>query len=252
MSTSFGKIVLRDQTFLEVEAFGVSGSVKLIPQLDGDMGDIAIDDPGQIDLLISLLEIARDHVWKSEEFFQAFYGRELGTFTSHKKDLSDLGGDYLSCAIENMKSIGKEPPQEALKRHRQNRPEAAMGFDKEIQKAVEADGEKLRQLTGEDHRPSFEDYADSEDYCPNCGGEGVVYCCQDEIGCVDPEGGCDWCQPRKPDAPLDDENHSGGWEECKTCRGSGFSGRGTGYDDVCGECGGLKRFPVSSNDGASK
>jgi hypothetical protein len=40
--------------------------------------------------------------------------------------------------------------------------------------------------------------------CPNCGGEGYIYCCEDEIGCVDPEGGCDlcmrrcdWCNPRK-------------------------------------------------------
>lgn len=39
--------------------------------------------------------------------------------------------------------------------------------------------------------------------CPNCGGDGVVYMCEDEIGCVDPEGGCDlcerrcdWCKPR--------------------------------------------------------
>lgn len=30
---------------------------------------------------------------------------------------------------------------------------------------------------------------------------------------------------------------------CTVCGGSGFSGRGTGYDDVCGECGGLKYFP---------
>jgi hypothetical protein len=46
---------------------------------------------------------------------------------------------------------------------------------------------------------------DIDDTCPNCGGEGVVYCCQDEIGCVDPESGCnlcerrcDWCRPRPP------------------------------------------------------
>jgi hypothetical protein len=25
-------------------------------------------------------------------------------------------------------------------------------------------------------------------------------------------------------------------EECKTCGGTGFSGRGTGYDDVCEDC----------------
>jgi len=28
--------------------------------------------------------------------------------------------------------------------------------------------------------------------------------------------------------------------ECKTCFGSGFSGYGTGYDDVCSNCGGQK------------
>lgn len=59
---------------------------------------------------------------------------------------------------------------------------------------------------------SNDDYdGHDEDCCPNCGGEGVVYNCQDEIGCVDPESGCDlcerrcdWCQPRRkprfPDA----------------------------------------------------
>lgn len=30
-----------------------------------------------------------------------------------------------------------------------------MGWDREMQKALEADGEKLRQMTGEDHRPHF-------------------------------------------------------------------------------------------------
>lgn len=28
--------------------------------------------------------------------------------------------------------------------------------------------------------------------------------------------------------------------ECSVCGGSGFSGYGTGYDAVCGNCGGLK------------
>ena len=53
--------------------------------------------------------------------------------------------------------------------------------------------------------------------------------------------------------PCDEDcpNHPG-WEDCKTCGGSGFSERGTGYDDVCGECGGLKRFPVSQDDEAGK
>jgi hypothetical protein len=80
-----------------------------------------------------------------------------------------------------------------------------MGFDKEMQKALEADGDKLRQLTGEDHGPTFGDYHDDfEEECPNCGGEGVIYCCEDEIGCVDPESGCDlcerrcdWCNPKR-------------------------------------------------------
>lgn len=47
------------------------------------------------------------------------------------------------------------------------------------------------------------DYDPSDDYCPNCGGEGVVYMCVSEYACVDPEGGCDlcerrcdWCRPR--------------------------------------------------------
>jgi len=49
------------------------------------------------------------------------------------------------------------------------------------------------------------DEHDYDDVCPNCGGKGVIYVCQDEIGCIDPEGGCDlcerrcdWCQPKKP------------------------------------------------------
>jgi hypothetical protein len=113
MSTTYGKVILRDHGFLEVEAFGVSGAVKLVPE---GAGEIAINDPGQIDKLISLLEIARDHVWHADRFYQAFYGRELGTFTSYKKNLSDLDGAYLEAAVECMRAIGKEPPMEALKR----------------------------------------------------------------------------------------------------------------------------------------
>ncbi len=51
--------------------------------------------------------------------------------------------------------------------------------------------------------PDFDDEYDGD--CPNCGGEGVIYMCLDEIGCIDPEDGCDmcarrcdWCQPRRP------------------------------------------------------
>jgi hypothetical protein len=32
--------------------------------------------------------------------------------------------------------------------------------------------------------------------------------------------------------------------DCRVCGGSGFSGRGTGYDDVCSECGGQRLMPI--------
>jgi hypothetical protein len=38
-----------------------------------------------------------------------------------------------------------------------------------------------------------------------------------------------------PDEPLVD---------CPVCGGSGFSGYGSGYDDVCGECGGQRQMPA--------
>ncbi|MCJ8518976.1 fructose/tagatose bisphosphate aldolase [Pseudorhizobium tarimense] len=68
-----------------------------------------------------------------------------------------------------------------------------MIFDKEMQKALEADGEYLRQMTGEDHGPYFID-DDSED-CWNCGGEGFVSECIDGC-CEDAESGCDLCTRR--------------------------------------------------------
>lgn len=45
-------------------------------------------------------------------------------------------------------------------------------FDLEMQRALEADGEKLRQLTGEDHGPYF--LGETEVYvpCPRCDGLG--------------------------------------------------------------------------------
>lgn len=41
-----------------------------------------------------------------------------------------------------------------------------MAFTQEMRRALEADGEKLRQLTGEDHGPEF------LLTCPECEGEG--------------------------------------------------------------------------------
>jgi hypothetical protein len=69
-------------------------------------------------------------------------------------------------------------------------------FDKEMQKALEADGEKLRQMTGEDHGPYFFNFEEEDAECWDCGGEGVVYDCFEEWACVDPESGCDECMRR--------------------------------------------------------
>lgn len=35
--------------------------------------------------------------------------------------------------------------------------------------------------------------------------------------------------------------------DCAQCGGSGFNGRGTGYDDVCSECGGQRYMPVGQS-----
>lgn len=44
---------------------------------------------------------------------------------------------------------------------------------------------------------------ETDDDCPNCGGDGFVSSCFEEWACVDPEGGCDecmrrcdWCHPK--------------------------------------------------------
>jgi len=73
-----------------------------------------------------------------------------------------------------------------------------MTFTKEMQAALVADGEKLKQLTGEDHGPVFlveciccdgsgecpecdgtglEDGRDGPDHCPLCGGCGACPDC---------------------------------------------------------------------------
>jgi hypothetical protein len=47
-------------------------------------------------------------------------------------------------------------------------------FSKEMMAALEADGEKLRQLTGEDHGPVF--LTDARFIpCEHCGSEGRIY-----------------------------------------------------------------------------
>lgn len=46
-------------------------------------------------------------------------------------------------------------------------------FTKEMQRALEADGNKLRDLTGEDHGPYFDDLRDYET-CAVCNGFGTI------------------------------------------------------------------------------
>jgi hypothetical protein len=80
MSTEYGRIVLRDGRTLAVEAFGMSGTVKLITVPSGaavlsngttvlpdpKVIELPIDGAAKIDSLITLLEIARDHVWDTD------------------------------------------------------------------------------------------------------------------------------------------------------------------------------------------
>lgn len=55
-------------------------------------------------------------------------------------------------------------------------------MDKEMIRALQADGEKLRHLTGEEHGPKFR--------CDDC--DGLV---SDDGFSIDPEKCCFWCQP---------------------------------------------------------
>ena len=62
--------------------------------------------------------------------------------------------------------------------------------------------DKREELSMEQDVPSadFDEAWDSRDYllddCWNCGGEGYVANCQDEIACMYPEDGCDLCMQR--------------------------------------------------------
>ena len=56
----------------------------------------------------------------------------------------------------------------------------------------------------------FDDFDDTSEGCPNCGGDGVIYMCFSEYACFDPEGGCDlcerrcdWCRPKKVELDPD-------------------------------------------------
>jgi hypothetical protein len=91
--------------------------------------------------------------------------------------------------------------------------DGSMGLDyppssEEMQAALEADGEKLRQLTGEDHGPEFlqDDPPQQWCVCSACGGSGVevfrvtVY-----------EHGCGFPHDDSDERPCGKCNGHGGW-----------------------------------------
>jgi hypothetical protein len=79
-----------------------------------------------------------------------------------------------------------------------------MPWDKEMMNALMADGEKLRQLTGNDHGPYFDDPPEIWLDCPECGGEGGW-----EQHCRVYEHGCGFAH--------DDSE----WRVCHVCNGTG-------------------------------
>ena len=62
-----------------------------------------------------------------------------------------------------------------------------MTWDREMMRALEADGEKLRQMTGEDHGPLW------LETCQNCDGAGVTFhrVAVYEAGCAFPHDDTD-------------------------------------------------------------
>lgn len=85
MSTSYGKIRLRDGRCLSIEAYGTTNVVKLECDSDGPyvggaagaftpVSEIAIDSIDALDRLVAALEQARDHCWpKVIPFTPEFY-----------------------------------------------------------------------------------------------------------------------------------------------------------------------------------
>ena len=74
--------------------------------------------------------------------------------------------------------------------------------------------------------------------CPTCGSDDVAVYKYDH-GWQHVE--CDKCHylgPGEGSAEAAIQSHNE--RPCAACGGSGFSGRGTGYDDVCAECGGQR------------
>ncbi len=91
-------------------------------------------------------------------------------------------------------------------------------MNREMMQALEADGEKLRQLTGEDHGPVF--LSDLPAPCPECGGDGGF-----------------------------EEAGSGKWSVCTFCDGTGDveSEETVGLKDLDERCG--DEFPEPRDPG---
>lgn len=96
-----------------------------------------------------------------------------------------------------------------------------MNFDREMQRALEADGEKLRQLTGEDQGPEF--WFD----CDVCGGEGHIL---ETIHVY--EAGCGFSHPDVYSKP------------CTVCNGTGGYISEADGDDICAVTEGQRGDPA--------
>lgn len=84
-----------------------------------------------------------------------------------------------------------------------------MTWDREMQAALEADGEKLRQLTGEDHGPYFDVALEPPQHwftCDDCGGSGVY-----AVRVTVYEHGCGFPHDDTDERPCERCGGEGGW-----------------------------------------
>jgi len=93
--------------------------------------------------------------------------------------------------------------------------------------------------------------------CPDCKGSGYVHHAPCSIPECDHEDACPTCQgsgkvPKAARKVECGECQGEGRIVCARCVGSGFSGHGTGYDDVCSECGGLREHPCDPCSGKGR
>lgn len=83
------------------------------------------------------------------------------------------------------------------------------------------------------------------DRCGKCDGTGAIYRVNGKIYPNTQEGlDAALASPTAASQPVPK------MVECHVCGGSGFSGRGTGYDAVCSECDGQREFPAEQRGAA--